>query len=65
VAGLSIGLVKIFAQKLYFQTAQEFKKFAQILEEKWQQIEPLILFPKWQVESSHTVLSMRGKSVEN
>ena len=37
------------AQERYFQTAQEFKKFAQILEEKWQQIEPLILFPKWQI----------------
>ena len=33
------------AQQLYFQTAQEFKKFAQIPEEKWQKIEPLILFP--------------------
>jgi hypothetical protein len=42
------------AQQLYFQTAQEFKKFAQIPEEKWQKIEPLILFPKWQIERNPT-----------
>ena len=51
------------AQERYFQTAQEFKKFAQILEEKWQQIEPLILFPKWQIERNSTRSKRRKKQL--
>ena len=51
------------AQQLYFQTAQEFKKFAQIPEEKWQKIEPLILFPKWQIERNPTRPKRRKKQL--
>ena len=51
------------AQQLYFQTAQEFKKFAQIPEEKWQRIEPLILFPKWQIERNSTRSKRRKKQL--
>jgi hypothetical protein len=51
------------AEERYFQTAQEFKKFAQITEEKWQQIEPLILFPKWQIERNSTRSKRRKKQL--
>lgn len=36
------------AQESYFQTAQEFKEFAGIADQKWQEIEPFLRFPKWQ-----------------
>ena len=36
------------AQERYFQTAQEFKEFAAIGDQKWQEIKPLLRFPKWQ-----------------
>ena len=38
------------AQESYFQTAQEFKEFAGIGNQKWQEIKPLLRFPKWQTE---------------
>lgn len=34
------------AQESYFQTAQEFKEFAGIADQKWQEIEPFLRFPK-------------------
>ena len=38
------------AQERYFKTAQEFKEFAGIADQKWQEIMPLLRFPKWQNE---------------
>ena len=38
------------AQERYFQTAQEFKEFAGIGDQKWQEIKPLLRFPKWLIE---------------
>ena len=38
------------ARKRYFQTAQEFKKFTGITDQKWQEIKPLLRFPKWENE---------------
>lgn len=51
------------AQESFFQTPQEFKEFAQIPDEKWQQIEPLILFPKWQIERNSTRSKRRKKQL--
>ena len=38
------------AQESYFQTAQEYKEFAGIGNQKWQEIKLLLRFPKWQTE---------------
>ena len=38
------------SQESYFQTAQEFKVFAGKGDQKWQEIKPLLRFPKWQNE---------------
>ena len=38
------------SQESYFQTAQEFKEFAGIGNQKWQEIKPLLRFPKWLIE---------------
>ncbi|MDG1823282.1 MAG: helix-hairpin-helix domain-containing protein [Flavobacteriaceae bacterium] len=38
------------AQERYFQSAQEFKEFAGIADQKWQEIKPLLRFSKWQTE---------------
>ena len=38
------------AQERYFQTALEFKEFAGISDQKWQEVKPLLRFPKWQNE---------------
>ena len=38
------------AQVRYFQTAQEFKEFRDIADQKWQEIMSLLQFPKWQNE---------------
>jgi DNA uptake protein ComE-like DNA-binding protein len=52
--GLPMSLVDTIqsriAQERYFQTAQEFKEFAGIADQKWQEIMPLLRFPKWQTE---------------
>lgn len=51
-------------QERYFQTAQEFKEFAGIPDQKWQEIEPLIRFPKWQTKH-HVKKTKRRKKQLN
>jgi competence protein ComEA len=52
------------AQERYFQTAQEFKKFAGIGDQKWQEIEPFLRFPKWQI-GHHVKKTKRSKKQLN
>lgn len=39
-------------QESFFQTPQEFKEFAGIADQKWQEIEPFLRFPNRQTEQS-------------
>ena len=52
------------AQESYFQTAQEFKEFAGIGSQKWQEIKPLLRFPKWQT-GHHVKKTKRRKKQLN
>ena len=52
------------AQESYFQTAQEFKEFAGIADQKWQEIEPFLRFPKWQT-GHHVKKTKRRKKQLN
>ena len=51
------------AQRLYFETAQEFKKFVGFPDQKWQEIKPLLRFPKWQIERNSTRSKRRKKQL--
>ncbi len=50
-------------QERYFQTAQEFKEFPGIPDQKWQEIEPLIRFTKWQTKHHVNKTKRRKKQL--